>query len=95
MEKKKIYLTRFIGIIGLAVFIMASLASSSSRSSSNGYKSWSGSDGQRVLQHSVQAANGGTYVGRFSSEAEAKKAAARAGFKAYNYYYETGECFGY
>lgn len=57
--------------------------------------SWDGSFGQQVVQHYNQRNQGGTYVGNYSSEGEASRAAVSAGFKYYQYYPSTGECFGY
>lgn len=81
-----------LAIICLFVIIALGSSNSSNPSSSGG---WDGSDGQKVLQHVVQGANGGTYIGTFDSESAAKQAAIKAGYSYYNYYYATGQCYGY
>ena len=56
---------------------------------------WNGSLGQQTVQHYYQSQNGGKYVGNATSETEAKQKAIDAGYRYYNYYPSTGECFGY
>ena len=56
---------------------------------------WSGSLGQQTVQHYYQYENGGKYVGNATSETEAKQKVLDAGYRYYNYYPSTGECFGY
>lgn len=63
--------------------------------SCDAYNSFSGSPAQQVVQHYAQKQRGGTYVGNASSAAEAKRMVEAAGYKYYNYYPSTGECFGY
>lgn len=58
-------------------------------------QSFSGSPAQQVFQHIAQKQNGGTYVGNANSEAGARSMAQKAGYRYYNYYPSTGECFGY
>lgn len=78
--------------MGLLGFALAALASSSAKDS---YSNWNGSFGQQAVQHLQQSSQGGKYVGNFSSQEEAKAAAARAGYSGYRYYPSIGECFGY
>ena len=92
MEKTKRNISNVLGFMGLLGFALAALASSSAKDT---YSSWNGSYGQQAVQHLHQSSQGGTYVGNFSSQEEARAAAARAGFASYQYYPSTGECFGY
>lgn len=78
----------------VCLFVIIALGSSNSSNPSSSSK-WEGSVGQQAVQHFVQDANGGTYVGNASSEAEAKRKAAAKGYSAYNWYPSTGEVFGY
>lgn len=83
----------FLQFAVICLFVL--IAIGSSKSSNPSLSSWDGSIGQQTVQHIIQSSNGGTYVGNFSSEAAAKQAAVKAGYKYYNYYPSTGECFGY
>lgn len=83
----------FLQFAIICMFVIIALGSSKSSNPSS--SSWEGSGGQRLLQHAVQGANGGTYVGTFDSESAAKQAAIKAGYSYYNYYYATGQCYGY
>lgn len=56
---------------------------------------WNGSYGQQAVQHYAQSQKGGKYVGNATSDAEARRMAADAGYSGYNYYPSTGEVFGY
>lgn len=71
------------------------LTAVASESSKSAYKSWDGSPGQAAVQGYYQTSQGGTYIGVFSSESEARSAAAAKGFSSYQYYPSTGNCFGY
>ena len=84
----------FLQFAVICLFVIIAVGSSKSSNPISSSSSWDGSTGQQVLQHVVQASNGGRYVGNASSEAQAKSMAAKAGYSAYNYYPATGEVFG-
>lgn len=92
MDNKNKNITTLISVVGLCVFIVMALASSSTQKA---YDNWNGSYGQQAVQHYQQKGQGGHYIGNFSSADAAKKAAADAGYSGYQYYPSTGECFGY
>lgn len=50
---------------------------------------------QSAAQQYSQSQRGGTYVGKASTQAEAKSIAQRAGFPYYQWYPSTGRCYGY
>lgn len=56
---------------------------------------WNGSIGQQAAQHVAQHQRGGKYIGNASSQTEARSMATKAGYRYYEYYPSTGECFGY
>lgn len=84
----------FLQFAIVCLFVIIALGSSKSSNPSSSSR-WEGSIGQQAVQHYVQGANGGKYVGNASSEAEAKRMAADKGYSGYNWYPSTGEVFGY
>lgn len=85
----------FLQFAIICLFVIIALGSSNNNYPGSSDGGWDGSVGQQAVQHVVQGANGGKYVGNASSEAEAKRMAANKGYSGYNWYPSTGEVFGY
>lgn len=85
----------FLQFTIICLFVIIALGSSNNNYPGSSDGGWDGSVGQQAVQHVVQGANGGTYIGNASSESEAKRMTGEKGYDAYIYYPSTGEVFGY